>query len=301
MLTICAFLLSPARAADPVDQAAGKTTAGADWSAYKIVDIHAHIGHFKGFDLRDETLLNNLQAYKIRLALISNLDAADLANTDNLDEVLANQRTQEMVLAHPNQLRGLLWVKAQDKTPDNLIPFLKAKIPGTDEPIFVGMKFHPEFNHYSADDKRLDKYLKLCAQYHIPAVFHCGVSGSNSSPDRIYTTARRHPTVPVVLYHMGFDDEHDVAITTAKAAFDKGDAQLYLETSQADPDSVMDAIETLGVDRVLFGSDATYFGANHYRHYEDQIKRLSSKLTPAEFEKVVHGNAVRLFNLHLPN
>lgn len=292
---------TPAKAAETVDSTSKNTTAASDWSAYNIIDIHAHIGHFKGFDLRDETLLKNLDRYKIKLALISNIDGADLANTDNLDEILANQRTQDMVLAHPNQLRGLIWVKPQDKTPDNIIPFLQAKIPGSDQPIFVGMKFHPEFNHFSADDKRLDKYMKLCAQYHIPAVFHCGVSGSDSSPDRIYTTARRHPTVPVVLYHMGFDDEHDTAITTAKAAFDKGDAQLYLETSQVDPDSVIDAIETVGVDRVLFGSDATYFGENHYQHYEDLIRRLSKKLPPADFEKIVHGNAVKLFNLHLDN
>jgi len=51
------------------------------WSEYGIIDIHAHIGSFRGFDLKTETLLSNLRRFDIRLALISNIDGAHLPGT----------------------------------------------------------------------------------------------------------------------------------------------------------------------------------------------------------------------------
>jgi predicted TIM-barrel fold metal-dependent hydrolase len=129
-------------------------------------------------------------------------------------------------------------------------------------------------------------------------MFHSGSDDtSNSSPQKIYAVARRHPNVPVILYHMGFLGPHGSAIATVKAALTKKDAQLYLETSQADPDAVMQAIKTLGSERVLFGTDATYYGKEHYEKYEVMMARLRKELSAEDFAKVVRGNAERLFRL----
>jgi predicted TIM-barrel fold metal-dependent hydrolase len=145
----------------------------------------------------------------------------------------------------------------------------------------------------------VDGYLALCEKYKIPAVFHCDRTGSNAAPEKIYAAGRRHPTVPIVLYHMGFLGPHDAAIAVAKAALTKGDAQLYLETSQADPQAVLQAIKELGSDRVLFGTDATYYGQEHYAKYEVLVARLKNELPAEDFAKVVRGNAEKLFRLRL--
>lgn len=276
----------------------GQPKAGL-WQAYQIIDIHAHIGSFRGYDLSTPTLMENIQRYGIRLALISNIDGADLLQTQNLDEIKANQVTAELVRRYPNQLRGLVWIRPNEGTPANIEPFLRDSIAvGPNKKVFVGMKIHPDMNHFPADDVHVDSYLRLCEKYQIPAVFHSGSDDtSNSAPQRIYTIARRHPTVSIILYHMGFLGPHHSAIAVVKEALLKGDAQLYLETSQADPAEVLRAIKELGSNRVLFGTDATYYGKAHYEKYEPLIARLQHDLTAENFAKVVRGNAERLFRL----
>lgn len=269
------------------------------WAEHRIIDIHAHIGSFKGYDLSTPTLLSNIERYGIQLALISNIDGADLSQTQNLDEIKANQATVEHVRQYPGLLRGLAWTRPKDGSPANVEPFLRDSIStGPDRRVFVGMKFHPDMNHFPADDPRVDGYLRLCEKYQIPAVFHSGSDDtSNSAPQKIYAAARRHPTVPIILYHMGFLGPHGSAIATVKEALAKKDAQLYLETSQADPDAVIQAIKELGSERVLFGTDATYYGKEHYSKYEVMIARLRKELSTEDFAKVVRGNAERLFRL----
>jgi uncharacterized protein len=262
-----------------------------------IIDVHAHIGNFRGYDLSLANLLQNMKRYGINFALISNIDAAQLSGvTPNKSETEANQETATAVRNNSKLLRGLVWVRPNDGSPEVIEKFLTQKL-NDGHPIFVGMKFHPEMNHFKADDESVDAYLSLCAKYRIPAVFHCGRSGSNSSPERIYNIAKRHPDVAIVLYHMGAFGPHESAIRIANEAIKNEDAQLYLETSQVDPDSVLKAIRTVGSDHVLFGTDACYYGKNHYASYQKLIEALKSELKKEEAEKVLSGNSRRLFQL----
>lgn len=262
-----------------------------------IIDIHAHIGNFRGYDLSLQNLLQNLQRYGIKLALISNIDAAQLSGiTPNKSETEANEETADAVRKNSEILRGLVWVRPNDGSPKVIEKLLTQKLPDG-SPVFVGMKFHPEMNHFKADDENVDSYLDLCAKYQIPAVFHSGRSPSNSSPERIYDIAKRHPQVPIVLYHMGAFGPHEPAIQIAEQALKNQDAKLYLETSQVDPDSVLMAIRSVGSDHVLFGTDACYYGKNHYASYEKLIEVLKSELKKEDAEKVLNGNAKRLFKL----
>jgi predicted TIM-barrel fold metal-dependent hydrolase len=264
--------------------------------ALLLIDVHAHIGAFRGFDTELPTLLAALEEGHVDLALISNLDGAELPGTTaDLDERAANARTLAAVRAHPGQLRGLAWARPEDGSPQNLAPLFD--LPGRP---FVGVKLHPEFNRVAADDPRMDGYLALCARAGVPAVIHSGAPGSLSAPERIYALARRHPTVPVVLYHMGFGGAHQAAIEVARLAARRGDARLYLETAQADPAAVLSAVRALGPERVLFGTDATYFGRHHYLRYRALLERLAGALDRRSYELVSHGNAERLFSLAPP-
>jgi len=272
--------------------------AGEDWSGYGVIDIHAHMGDFRGFDLSLPTLLANLKGHGVRLALVSNIDGAQLPGTTrNLDETAANQATLAVVKKYPDRLRGLAWTRPNDGDAANIEPFLRGHKLEGDRPAFVGLKFHPEMNQFPADSQRIDPYLDLCGKYRLPAVFHCGSAGSNSDPKRIYAAARRHPKVPVVLYHMGFFGQHKDAIAVVQESIDKGDALLYLETAQADPDAVLRAIRQFGSQRVLFGTDASYYGREHYSRYEALVRRLKARLAADDFANVMHANAERLFPL----
>ncbi len=271
---------------------------GEVWSDYRIIDIHAHIGTFRGYDLSVENLLDNMKRYGIALALISNIDGADLTTlTRNLNETDSNNETSRIVRLNPGILRGLVWTRPPDGSPENLEPFLKEKLSEDGDPVFVGMKFHPNMNQFRADDSNVDAYLLLCEKYRIPAVFHCGDADSFSSPQRIYNVAKRHPVVPIILYHMGAFGPHQYAIEVVKRSLINRDADLYLETAQADPDAVLQAVRELGSQRVLFGTDATYYGKDHYAHYEKLIGLLRKELPEKDFVNIVRNNAQRLFKL----
>lgn len=269
-----------------------QTPPAGKWKDLNIIDVHTHTGSFRGFDIGPDILTQNLQQYGIAMALVSNIDGADIPATRNLNELEANEATADLVRKHPELMRGLLWARPNDGSADNLARFLN----GPDQGLFVGIKFHPEFNHFQADDPHVDPYMKLCERYGIAAVFHCGREGSSSSPAAIYALARRHPAVPVVLYHSGFYTDHAAAIDAVKESMLKHNARLYLETAQVRPADVLRMISEVGADHVLFGTDATYFGADHYAAYEDMIDRLKETLTATDFRKVVSENARIIFN-----
>ncbi len=258
-----------------------------------LIDVHTHIGSFRGFEIGEKFLLENMNRYRVHYGLVSNLDGANLPRiTRNLDELRTNLETVNFVKRHPEQFRGLFWARPKDGSASNL-----EKLLADEKGIFVGVKFHPEFNQFNVEEERIQDYLKLCERYKLAAVFHSGRTGSNSDPQDIYALAREHPAVPFVLYHMGFFGPHDDAIRVAAEARKKQDAKIYLETSQADIGSVLTAIEQLGGAAVLFGTDATYFGRNHYGRYQELLKTLAEKLNSADYFRVTGGNAIRIFNL----
>ncbi|MBI3005816.1 MAG: amidohydrolase family protein [Ignavibacteriales bacterium] len=262
------------------------------WHNDRIIDIHGHIGTFKGYDLSAPTLLENVRRYGIEMVLISNIDGAELKETRNLDEISANNAAREFLNENSRNFRALLWARPNDGSADNLEKFL------TDTSRqFVGIKLHPMMNHFPADDRNVDPYLALCEKYKTPAVFHCDKPGTNGGPEKIYAAARRHPNVPIILYHMVFFGPHSAAIDVVKESKKKRDAQLYLETAQAKPDDVLRAVRELGSERVLFGTDATYFGKDHYAKYELMVQKLRSELSPKDFANVMRQNASRLFRL----
>lgn len=281
-------------------------TDPADWRDLEVVDVHAHLGSFGSFDLRIETLLGYLDRSGVRLALVSNLDGSSASPTQRLGASAANQVTLETVRRHSARLRGLLWANPTEATVAELERFVAATVDGSaaGERAFVGLKLHPDFDRFLADDRRVDPFLDLCRRHQLVAVFHAGPPGSASAPERIAAAARRHPTVPVVLYHMGADgfdggsgDGQKAAIAVVEKSLAARDANLYLETSQTAAQWIVEAVRRVGEDRVLFGTDATYYGTAHFETYAPVVSRLRRELSPSALAAVMGGNARRLFRL----
>ncbi len=267
------------------------------------IDCHAHIGAFEGYDLTEETLLEELSKGEVALALVSNIDGAEVpGKTRGLDEAAANRAASHAVRRHPDRLRGLLWARPDRGDASALVPFLRERLrgasggPWTDR-VFVGIKLHPEMNAFPADDPRVDPYLALAQQHDIPVVVHCDGAVDEASSARIHALARRHPEVSVVLYHMGFGGPYEPSIREVEEALRTGDADLYLETAQAPVEAVLDALRRVGPARVLFGTDATYFGRGHYERYEALRVALAGSLEPNDLQRVMGGNARVLFRL----
>jgi len=272
-------------------------------SDVETIDCHAHVGSFEGYDLSEGTLLAELDQGGVALALVSNIDGAAVpGKTRGLTEEEANRRTLEFVRRHPSRIRGLLWGRPESGSACRLEPFLDERLSpdaanGWTDRVFVGIKLHPEMNGFEADDPRVDPYLELAGRHGIPVVVHCDGSRDEASASRIRALARRHPQVPVVLYHMGFGGPYTPAIEAVASACREGDAELYLDTAQTPVEVVLEALRAVGTHRVLFGTDATYFGVGHYQHYSALRVALAGTLSGADLTRVMADNARDLFRL----
>src|SRR6185369_15280817 len=94
-----------------------------------LIDVHAHIGEFKGYDLSLNNLLKNIEENKVEYAFISNIDGAAIPGvTANGDEVKINEETARVCAAHP-KLKPLAWSKpgAEGASAANVEPFLRDK------------------------------------------------------------------------------------------------------------------------------------------------------------------------------
>ncbi len=269
------------------------------WSQDSIIDIHGHTGTFAGYDLSVSTLVSNIDSFGVRMVLISNIDGANLPGmTLNLDARAANEATLGVVLENSGRIRGIAWARPPDGSPSDVEQFLQpsAANAGISRP-FVAIKLHPQMNQFPANAPAVDPYFELARKYRIPVVYHSDKPGTNADPALIYEAARRHPDVPVVLYHMVFFGPHAAAVDVVEQSTRNGDADLYLETAQADPEAVVSAIQRVGAERVLFGTDATYYGASHYGRYTDLVELLRRELSPEDFANVMRNNALRVFRL----
>src|SRR5581483_11905981 len=111
-----------------------------------LIDVHAHIGSYSGYDLSLDNLLRNLSENHVRYAFVSNVDGAAIPNvTADKDETAVNEETARICGLHP-QLKPLAWAKpgAPGAGAEKIEPFLRDRG-------FIGVKFHPEFNFFPAD------------------------------------------------------------------------------------------------------------------------------------------------------
>lgn len=257
------------------------------------------MGRFEGYDVGVEPLLEAVRRFGIRLVLASNLDAAAVpGRTRDLGEEAANDAMAEAARRHFDRLRALFWARPGDGSPDRARDFLARPGPhGEGAPLFAGIKLHPEMNDFPADAPAVDGYLEAARDAGVPVVVHSDEKDDRAHPRRILALARRHPRVPVVLYHMGFEGPHDAAIEAARTAREAGDARIFLETSQAAPEAVLRGIRAVGSAGVLFGTDATYYGRDHYASYRGLLRALDGALDAADRARILRENARRIFPL----
>jgi hypothetical protein len=167
----------------------------------------------------------------------------------------------------------------------------------------LGLKLHPSFDRYPADDRRLDPYLRVAARAGVPVTVHS--APEESDPDRIRRLAERFPDLPVVLYHtyLGPPEGRRRAARHARAQ-----ANLYLETSWCAADEVLRLVDEVGPDRVLFGSDGAVDGPGHFvrpnlgvgQTYNDALLTVVRTLAPPDAALVLRDTTRRLFRLDGP-
>jgi predicted TIM-barrel fold metal-dependent hydrolase len=248
------------------------------WIAFDAVDAHVHASGKGSGALGIGSLRTAMASAGIECAISSWVD----------------NRTFDQIDCDQTRLFPLVWVRPGETR--------RAEVRARLATGSVGIKLHPTLDDYRADDCALDPYLDIAAEAGCPVACHS--APGEADPDYIRRLAERFPSVPVILYHT-FLGPYDGRYRAAWHAVEQ--PNLYLETSWCKWRVILGLVETVGADRVLFGSDASMDGHYHYSRqppnvegcetYNDGLLSLVRALGPRSARKVMGGNARWLFGI----
>ena len=158
---------------------------------------------------------------------------------------------------------------------------------------FYGVKLNGAQNNYRIDDPVLTlPVIEEIAKAGAMLAFHIGADFyENTHPFRAERIARMYPEMPILMIHIGMSDWE---MNRAVVEIANRCPNMHLVGSATTDKAIMHAIDVLGADRVLFGSDAPFQRPHVVRAmYEAGL----SDLTPSDKSLVMGGNAAKLFKL----
>lgn len=301
----------------------------------RIIDCHVHFSpkgkekDFYGNDVGEAALTNALEIANlpnntnndsVEKALVTNLSCIDTQNhlegaVPNQNETVGNTETINLCKKNKKLLPVAVCQPGHGSSAK-----IKELLSSNK---FYALKFHPYYLGIVANDRLYDPYLEVAEKMPsikpdmyknpLPCVFHSAFGKSN--PQSICELAKRHPNVPIVLYHSTLEtndnpnNKHEDAIRCVENAKQKN---IYLELSWVDQDvvsnKIVEMINRVGEDRILFGTDASLgdYGKTHgNRYYLDRVNKLKQKIrdnfepTRAEkiIDKIFYLNSKNLFGI----
>ncbi|MBF4571836.1 amidohydrolase [Herbiconiux sp. VKM Ac-1786] len=231
-----------------------------------IIDAHTHIGRVRGRTFTAGDLLGRLDAAGVDRAVVFSF-------VENID----NDTVAEAARRHPDRLIPFAVVNPWQ---DDAETELRRRL----DDGFRGVKLHPVRHGYPLDRRELtDPLFEIAAAARVP-VLSFGGDDLFSTPDRFTSMARRHPSVDLIMAHMGFSNERDGAQRSATE-----NPNVYVETSGVQSARyIVGAVQAAGAEKVVFGSNIPH---------EDLAESIAMTLTaagPDHADAVFHQNLSRL-------
>lgn len=153
---------------------------------------------------------------------------------------------------------------------------------------FKGMKLHPLFHSFYPNRPYVHALVEKCIGYKIPILVHSG-HAPYSTPHQITELIAEYPEGTFIMDHMGLQVGWvDDAILEAQ----KYPNIILGTTAMPFHEKIRYAVESVGEDRVIFGSDALSL------HMLPEIVKIKcAGLTPRQYDLVLGGNTARLLGL----
>ncbi|MDB5076274.1 MAG: hypothetical protein JWO42_2453 [Chloroflexi bacterium] len=182
---------------------------------------------------------------------------------------------------------------AVERYPDRLVALarLNPRFGATAEDLLVeaitrygmkGLKLHPVSCGMHPANPMTVRLIRRAAQFGAPTLFHCG-DEDYTLPFEIAGAAEACPEASIILGHMGGYYHVDDAIAVARRY-----SNIYLETSAMPyPERIKEAVEAIGAERVLFGSDGP--GCNPWL----ELQKVRQAGLTVEQETLVCGENLR--------
>ena len=216
-----------------------------------IIDCHIH------FPAKDSVYREDDVSRCLALAdragidhMVYLFDTADSGGPDpSPDDIRRNNDLgMELTTRHPDRFSAFCYLNPSHDPAFNEQEMQRCLVDGPCVGIKLWIAVH-------ATDERLDPIMRKAAAVNMPVLHHAwykanGFAFNESTPAEIADLARRHPDVTIIMAHL--------AGGGARGVLDVRDCpNILVDTSGAQPVSglVSYAVDQLGADRVVFGSD----------------------------------------------
>lgn len=240
-----------------------------------IIDIHAHIWG-KRLEKSKTDVLRGIHRYGIDRIYISGLQSAV---SDEAEIAYLNEAVYQFMKEQPEWVGGAVYVNPLHS---NALDVVKR---ATEERGFEMIKF---WLCTTADHPSVDPIMDYAEANGLPVLFHVFKKSVGSVPNetvgsQLAEIARRHPKTKVLMAHFGGS-----AYDGIPAVRDLPNVWCDQSGTPFHGEELTYAIEQLGIDRVVFGSD------NAYVTNIGQV--LGAELTQEQQDKVFYRNALKLLD-----
>lgn len=244
-----------------------------------IIDMHMHIDDVPslGWELSAETCVRAMDEAQIdRAAVMTIVDLPGGANPTAMELII------EACERFPGRLYGFIRLNPRHR--DESLKLLDRAV---GELGFRGLKLHPVSTLAHPGGADTIALIRAAGELGVPTLFHCG-DEPLSTPLSIAPAAVACPDAKIILGHMGGYRHVDEAIDVAERH-----PNIILETSAMPyPEKIREAIDRIGVDRVIFGSDGPVSSPALERQ-----KVVRAGLTEEETRLVLGGTAATLLGV----
>ncbi len=225
-------------------------------------------------------------------ALLESMDAADI----DISCVC-------MIATKPDQVKSIFrWCKEIRSDRIEPMPSLHPDTPRPDrwtakfvDAGLAGIKLHPMYQGFAADERRLDAIYAAAAEAGLIVQVHCGrdiafpPDDDRAAPQRFRRVIGRHPKLKLVCTHMGgwqMWDEVEKHLVGADVLFE---TSFSIGDRGTGPERIANMIQRHGPERVMLGSDWPW---RTQQEEADNVRRLP--LPKHVIRRILHGNAARL-------
>jgi len=246
-----------------------------------IIDSHAHVDVEPAYGMYDtpEKLIRKMDEAGIDIAAVSGYRNFPGHSPDGDKYVL------EAINEFPDRLIG--YTRINPWWGDAAIDVLEEAILHKG---MRGLKLHPATYMLYPFDALTIELVNRAGELGAPVLIHSG-DENMCLPYQIDPLAAQCPDTTIILAHIGGFFSHNAAIDVAERR-----TNVFVDTSEIPfPDHIRLAVDRLGAEKVLFGTDAPCCDMRL------ELKKVDlADLTPDDYQKVLYRNYASLMDIPIP-
>lgn len=242
-----------------------------------VIDAHAHVGPWFNFSTpawSADDLIRVMDRLGVQVACISGTAGI------GPDPQSGNDEVAEAIARFPDRLLG--YVAVNPNAPAQMARELERL---GREAGFIGVKMHPMMHRLPLDGPAYAPAFEAAAVHRAPVLMHTWLDLPGGDPEDAIPLAERYPAIPLLMGHAG----GEVAGIRKSIAIAQQFPNVYLDLvgSAMYAGMVEEVVEGAGADRLLFGTDCTFFDAR------PQVGRIAFAAVTEDVKRQILGENMR--------